>query len=152
MKKKSVLIATVAATLLHAASAHALDLTGSWAGKENCTINGSKSKADVTALVTQSGTDLNVSVSGSFLSGTYNGRTIEDVDKPNKGAAGLVQCTNTNGASMVGNFVAKTDGMAAGVLKGRITYVDTGILGGIAVCKYSLKRTATSDPAVIACP
>jgi hypothetical protein len=149
--------AVVVSALCLAVPGYALDLTGTWEGKESCSLfNGtsSKTKQDVTVTITQSGYDLNLNISGGFLSGLYNGVSLGDVADLEKGQAGAYRCGLSASGSQAGSFTAKTD-LAAGTgkLKGRLIYLQNDMIEqGVTTCKYSLKLTNPMNPAVGACP
>jgi hypothetical protein len=155
MKNTTAVAAAVLVSLLHAGAAHALDLTGTWTGTEKCKLFTSAAftnKGTVTVQISQSGTDLNATFTGNYLSGTYNGVALASMSDANAGQAGLIGCSNSPSYGFSGRFTVKTDGVSEGQLKGSITVIDTGFMAGVATCKYSLKRTSAADPVVGSCP
>ncbi|HXC53007.1 MAG TPA: hypothetical protein VN634_19125 [Candidatus Limnocylindrales bacterium] len=156
MKLRSLFALAVVASTLAASTSYALDVTGTWAGKEKCaffTGTAFSDKYDVTISITQTGTDLNFNLAGGFLAGNWNGVAVADIDDPIAGQVGLHPCSSSLNFGEAGAFVVKTDPTdGSGKLKGRITYISHSIEEGVTVCKFSVKRTNVANPAVAACP
>lgn len=155
---KNVVLVAVLVIPASALTASALTLTGTWEGTEKCTIHGSttsKARTDIIIHITQSGTDINAHVpSSSIGEAMYNGYVATDAEKPDTGSAGMIACGSSPALAQVGEFIAKTTPSdESGKLKGLV--VGTLSIFGNPVtytCKYTLKRTDASDPAVAACP
>jgi hypothetical protein len=146
----------VLASMFAATTSYALDVTGTWTGKEKCaffTNTAFSSKNDVTVTITQTGTDVNYHLAGGFLAGYWNGVALADMDDTISGQMGLHPCSVNTNFGEAGAFVVKTDPTdGSGKLKGRVTYIAHSIENGVTVCKYSLKRTNVANPVVAACP
>jgi len=138
-------------------TAIAIDLTGTWQGKEICTVltgNGVKTitRQQRSMAITQSATDLNGVVDGLE---EYNGIIFDEADTTSKGQAILIACRTTADLAdfeqMVGARVTLPAGGAK--LKGRSarhSVVGTGG-GSVAVCSWTYNRTNTTDPTVGDC-
>jgi hypothetical protein len=142
----------------------ALNLTGTWTGTWKCkdVTNGAATKpgGTVTMTITQSGGDANASLQWTLKDGspggseTYQGHVQEVAAKPGQGATTLVGCETRPGSSVYAETLSANVKVTSSnaTLKGISTYeqANNSIVGG--TCKYSLKRTATADPVVAACP
>jgi hypothetical protein len=138
--------------------ASAFDLTGTWLGSYKCDeFDGVKHKAGnktSTILITQNGNILAMSLNGSFK---YNGAAIADAKKPDlQGEAVFNQCgtdnvpvSGTQGEILRAKVKTKT-GTPKASFKGLSIFEDPAVPVG--TCKYSFKRTDTTDPNVAACP
>lgn len=149
---------TVASLLLAAGSASALDLTGTWEGKEVCLrLNDDdnvevKLKGEATVLITQSGSDLNVTFLGDFLVAAMNGAALAYASNPNAGRAGMYRCGTSTTISMTAAFKAKSSPSGTGTLDGTANVVGHGSGNTIASCTYSLKRVSAVNPGIAPCP
>lgn len=138
-----------------ASAAYALDVTGTWEGKEKCLVYTELQRTTsetATLRITQTGTDLNVSVLGGQVVASMNGAAIANTKDPESGQVGIYRCGTSTTISMTGIFTAKTKASGAGTLKGTINVVGHGVGDGTSACKYSLKRIATTNPAIGPCP
>jgi hypothetical protein len=161
--KVSTLLVAVGASLLAPAAlappVHAIDLTGTWAGKWRCQgFDGDKftsTNNESTLLITQVGNVISASIDGGeFL---YNGGAIDETAHPiTKGEAALVQCGTDNlpfageEAEIVRASAKVNPDNGSGKLKG-ISALESAF-PDVLICKYSYKRTDTADPAVPLCP
>lgn len=143
------------ATSIIGIPAGAIDLTGTWTGKESCVYGGTTSNrvrnTAVSLDITQSGADINAHFSGAYLSLFYNGYVHEDADKPEYGRLGLIYCNNTKTSSVTGEMKVRVKADGSGKLKGTVV---RAVSDAVANCKYSLTRVSTVDPAVsgLGCP
>jgi hypothetical protein len=153
-----VAVAFASTVLFGGRAARAFDATGTWTGAYSCAeFNGVKSKAGnkaSTIEITQTGTVLAMTLNGSFH---YNGAVIPDVKKPElQGELVFIQCGTDNvplaGAQgEIGRATVKTKANTPKAsFKALSIFEDPTILDG--TCKYSFKRTDTTDPSVTACP
>jgi hypothetical protein len=158
MSRTRLLALSLLPTLLAAGSAFALDLTGTWQGKETCLrLNDddnveAKLKGEATLEITQSGSDLNVKFLGDFLVASMNGAALAYADNPNSGRAGMYRCGTSTTISMTTSFKAKSSASGTGTLDGTANVVGHGTGNTIATCKYSLKRVSAVNPNVPPCP
>lgn len=136
------------------------DLTGTWVGKFNC--NGSQKGGKIkfgfqpTIRITQSALTVGMAVDyGAGDVDLYGGLMIPDGKKPRSQAKVSVDYCGTNG--VVGESfdelgVVTTTTKPPGVkasLKGTTLYSDEGVADPEAgTCKWSFKRTSTTDPNV----
>jgi hypothetical protein len=154
-------VAGVLSTILLAApAAQAFDLTGTWEGKGSCKgfisstspsfspIKQQYSESLGGALkITQSGSDLNVSL-GSTM---YNGRAAASTENPDKGLASMRRCgvDDTYGSGTSGEVWELTANVPAsgGTAKLKGTMAGDTMLGtalSTAVCRIKLKRSSTA--------
>jgi hypothetical protein len=153
----SFLSALAAAAAAPAASA--FDLTGTWEGRWSCQgFDGVKFKSrnsQSTVQITQTGNTLAVNMdNGDYL---YNGGAVPDAGSPTtKGEIALTQC-GTDSVPLAGpasellRAKVKADPeRGTGSMKG-LSILESAI-PDVLTCKYSYKRTSTTDPAVAACP
>ncbi|HEV7731490.1 MAG TPA: hypothetical protein VGR62_04975 [Candidatus Binatia bacterium] len=148
------LILSIVPGLVLASTSFALDVTGTWEGKEKCLVytEQQRTTTETTTLsITQSGTDLNVSIVGGQVVAAMNGAAIANTKDPDAGQVGIYRCGTSTTLSMTGIFTAKTKASGAGTLKGSINVVGHGPGDGTAACTYSLKRISTSNPVVGPC-
>lgn len=141
--------------LVLASTSYALDVTGTWEGKETCLVYTElqRTTTETTTLsITQTGTDLNVSILGGQVVASMNGAAIASTKDSAAGQVGIYRCGTSTTLSMTGIFTAKTKASGSGTLKGSINVVGHGPGDGTAACKYSLKRISTSNPAIGPCP
>lgn len=152
------LAVSLASTLLAVIPAFALDLTGTWQGKEVCLrLNDddnveAKLKGEATVEITQSGSDLNVTFVGDFLVAVMNGAALAYAGNPNAGRAAMYRCGASTTISMTAAFKAKSSPSGTGTLDGTANVVGHGTGNTIATCKYSLKRISTANPNQPPCP
>jgi cysteine-rich repeat protein len=144
-----------------AAALAALDLTGTWAGTWKCKdVTGgaaTKPQGTISGTVTQSGSNVNAffifnGVGGGVAS--YQGHVEELTAKPGQGATTLIACGTTAGSSSYAEALSanvKVSSSSA-TFKAVSVYEEADISRVGGTCKYSLKRTATADPGVGACP
>jgi hypothetical protein len=136
----------------------ALDLTGTWTGTWKCkdVTSGAATKPEgtVTMTITQSGGDVNAFVDWGGSNDTFQGHIQELTDKPGQGATTLIACETRAGSSSYAETLSANVKVSAkrATFKGVSAYEEATrtVVGG--TCKYSLKRTATTDPGVAACP
>lgn len=154
--------AVAAALVLGAAvpAARAFDLTGLWVGNLDCKgFSGVRTKFKVRGInmfITHDAANryILVQVNGQ----TYQGVTVDDVSKPNKGEMALANCGTdddllTVGASdEMGRFTVQTSSAkGTGSIKGS-TIVSAGSVLEISTCKWSFKRRDLTDPGIVTCP
>lgn len=149
--------------LLHAASASAFDVTGTWEGRATCKgfADGRKfaQKIDVETAVSQAGRDLNIEFAGlSFIART-SGVAVPDAGKPNKGELGFVSCGTepepifgVTGRAKVATVPSKGKGTIRfmTVVAGK-DIGDLGVSDAAFTCTGTLKRTSTVDLGVGDC-
>lgn len=148
----SLLFLTTAVT-----SARAFDATGTWLGKWSCKdFDGTKfteGQRESTLLVSQSGDVLAIDLDGGAY--RYNGRSLNDAAKPEKGEAIFVSCGIDNqpfvgGLAELIRVAVKTKlGAVKATLKGQSIFENGASVG---TCKYTFKRVSTQDPNVSDCP
>jgi len=140
-----------------AVPALAFDLTGTWVGGYKCDeFDGAKRKASnktSTLLITQVGNTLAMSLNGAFF---YNGAAIPDAKKPEaQGEAVFNQCGTDNvpdlgsQGEILRAKVKTKSGTPKASLKGLSIFEDPVVSAG--TCKYSFKRTDTTNPNVGGC-
>ncbi|HYC53340.1 MAG TPA: hypothetical protein VEL28_00150 [Candidatus Binatia bacterium] len=140
---KGIVPAFVAAALLTAAPAQALDVQGTWTGRQVCKVfNGGKfvDKFESVMEIVQTGNEVAIDVDGGEY--VYFGTVIESQTVPTKGEIGLTDCDPDS--DEVGRL--KISGNKA---KGISIYRtdeenDT--------CKWKYARASTAAPAITACP
>jgi hypothetical protein len=148
----------VAAVL--APPAAAFDLTGTWTGKQTCKGSsvGQKIKFSFPSelLITQTGTDIVIHVVSDSGTDVYQSVAIDDLLKPENGAAYFVHCGTTDIPETGDEFdengraTVKTKATGTGSFKGTSTFFNNE--PEVASCKWSYKRTNPTDPAVTGCP
>lgn len=153
----TLLAAAVLTTVTWVPGAHAVNLTGTWAGQQSCTSFGGstlsfKLKPSV-MLITQTGSTMVVRVDG--VNG-YNGFAIDDTKKPDdKGQVSFIGCSTDNvpGSPDAGQIlIAKVKVNAVkqtGSLRGISTFESSANVG---TCKWTYKRSNTADPSAVVCP
>lgn len=147
-------LATVVVMASLASSAHAIDVTGTWAGTKKCLNYASgtsttKFESAVTVRLTQIGSQVNGEVDGLAFSGIV----LDDSAKPEVGVVTLVHCgtaANSEGIPtehFVMNVKANSE---KGKIKGSYVtaWVEFGINGR---CTFKLDRTETTNPNISAC-
>jgi hypothetical protein len=153
----AVALVMVAATYASPAQA-ALDLTGTWEGTWSCkdVTSGAVAKpgGTITMTITQSGSDVNAFFDRGVSNDGFQGHVQEITAKPGQGATTLIACETRAGSTDYAETVSAKIKVTAksATFKGVSTYelAATPTVGG--QCKYSLKRTATANPGVAACP
>jgi hypothetical protein len=148
------------------APAHAFDLTGHWVGKYSCkNFHGTKDASinkNSTLAITQTGNTFaaNIDAANAGHNFRYNGLAVPDAKSPDtKGEAVLLGCHLANtlashGATLDGELqrasVKTKGGTFKATFKSTSFFQDT--LPEVGACKYTFKRTDTTDPGVTACP
>jgi len=141
-----------------AAPAGAFDLTGTWTGKQTCgDFDGVATKfipeGTATIQITQTGTAIVILVNNEDY---YNGVGIDGTAKPETGRAYFVHCGTSDvpGAAGVGGFdetgsasVKTSESRGTGSFKGGSTFFSNE--GRTGVCKWSYKRTSSTDPLLV---
>jgi hypothetical protein len=156
---RSWLAFTVAAVLAQPAAA--FDLTGTWTGKQTCKGSSAGQKINFSfqseLLITQTGTDLNIHVVSDSGTDIYQSVAIDDLAKPENGAVYFVHCGTTDIPETGDDFdesgratVKTKEARGTGSLKGTSSFFNNE--PEVASCKWSYKRTTTTDPAVTGCP
>lgn len=152
---RSWLAFAVAAALAQPAAA--FDLTGTWTGKQSCKGSAVGEKISFSfpseLLITQNGTDLNIHVVSDSGTDIYQSVGIDDLVKPENGAVYFVHCGTTDIPETGDEFdengrasVKTKEASGTGSFKGTSTFFN--IEPVVASCKWSYKRTSTTDPAV----
>jgi hypothetical protein len=150
-------LAAVAA-LAFTASAHAIDLTGTWNGSYSCTSfdgEATKTKApDSVLLIFQTGGTLSAIIDAG-AGGTYRGATIDATAKPTEqGEAVFNFCTTdalplADSASELVRLKAKVNvEKGTGTLSG-VSYFEQP--GNMLTCKLKYKRVSTAPPKFAGC-
>lgn len=146
---------TIVSGLVLASTSFALDVTGTWEGKEKCLVYTETQRITTeTAMlrITQTGSDLNTVLSGGSVVAFMNGAAIASTKDPEAGQVGVYRCGTSTTLSVTGVFTAKIKASGSGTLKGSVNVVGHGPGDGTSACKYSLKRTSASNPAIGPCP
>ena len=135
------------------------DLQGTYEGKESCTgFIGPfpfKEKDAETMLVTQPGcpgscgNEIRLTMGGSM---PYCGTVLNDPAAPNKGVVGVVKVEGDSTAVAHLKAKAKPSSVKAGLKGVEVFAADGVVLDSNLICKWSVKRVATADPGVAACP
>lgn len=149
-------LAVAFATISLVPRAHALDLTGEWAGSVNCVTHtdgeaDQKLKADVVGLITQTGSNVRMVVNGvdGGLGFSAAGITLTDGVKLEKGFVPMVDCGAQD--DQVPNFFslkATSSAEGKGSLKGTFNAAIGGSHANLFSCKLTLKRMTATDPGV----
>jgi len=139
-----------------ATTAGAVDITGTWEGKETCkcfnNVNGKFTEKfkNEEMKISQSGTDLNILV----FDGLFNGNVINQPNKDNKGEAAFIACNTDpkNNASFgeIGRAKLHTKDNGKGTFKVESLWNTSQTQ--ICTCKWNFKRTDTADPSIADCP
>lgn len=152
------------ALLFVSAPAAALDLTGTWVGKLNCSAFDFEQytyiQRDQILEISQTGNNLSVRFDEGADISTYTGFVVENFNKPNtKGRAAIADCATspdlTSGFSEIANLkVGINLRTGKGLLSGTSIYTvefdsdepETGLEVG--QCKWVFKLVSTNDPEV----
>ncbi len=156
--KITTLALALAALVVTPPAAHAFDLTGTWIGKWSCKgFDGSKftdANKTSTLRLTQTGNVINADLdNGDFH---YNGGMIADTTKPEKGEAVFLSCGTDNvplsgsEAEIIRAAVKTKSGTFKASFKG--TSIFENEQGDVGSCKYTFKRTDSTNPNVAGCP
>jgi hypothetical protein len=153
-------IPLLAAALLVAIPAGAVDLTGTWIGSFSCTrfVDGIKEKfttKNEVLLISQSGSQLNVEWVGFA---DQEGIAINDARNPDeKGAVALIDCETTTDLSdpmsyaELANLQVKVSrAKGKGTIKGLSVHSEDGDITG--QCKWNFKLMDLADPDAAGCP
>lgn len=142
--------------------AWALNLTGTWIGKQECrrfdgTTFFTPFPNDV-MTITQNGTDLNLNaviVTGGIR---YHGQAIEDAAAPAvKAQASFVECTTTESSpyqeiGRASKIDIKSDGVRATFLATSIFFQNIDPFpADVGTCDWTYQRVSTADPGVEDC-
>ena len=160
MRVRTSLVAVAYAALLGAAfppAVGALDMTGTWEGKQNCKdYDGQKiieHGVPATALISQSGDTMTMGVNNFDH---YNGHAFTDSKNADKGETVFNACgtddlpvSGVPTGEIVRAKVSTKPSTGKGSFSALSIFENTGALG---TCKWSFKRTSTTDPNVPACP
>jgi hypothetical protein len=151
--KKTILAIAIAA--LAAASAGAIDLTGTWNGKYSCQdFDGdyAKFKSSESVLrIVQTGTTLVASIDGG--AGTYDGAVIDSTAKPAQEGEAVLNLCLTSAAPLGGGELfkikAKVDPeKGTGTISG-VSHYEGGTV--VNTCKLKYKRVSTDPGKVDTC-
>jgi hypothetical protein len=150
-----------AAVLAVAAPAHAIDnMTGVYNGKMSCKGNrdgvATKSKGDASVSVVDDTTvRLLVTLDSVLLGGTVNVFRLVDDAKPDRAKIQGLDCPSTTSSptslTIAGDVVIQT-GSEKGTIKGTLIRRNSPDPASIDVCTFTVKRTSTELPEVVACP
>jgi hypothetical protein len=143
-------------------SAQAFDLTGTWEGKYTCKgSDGSNFTYSVPTIleITHVGTEIRAQFPFDMGADVYAGFSIDDDRKPlDKGVAYFIHCGMTdapgsgeNGYDETAFVRATTKSNGGGTLKGSTVFFVSDPPPEVSSCKWSYKRTSTTDPAVPSC-
>jgi hypothetical protein len=144
------LTAAAGMLLLTAGPVTAIDLTGTWEGTIKCTTHIEDTPRfrfndDVSLLISQSGTALNVSVLGVLPA---FGQATDDGDG-SKGLMAFASCTPpVAGNNFIGDGKV-TIGTSRSKIEGRWDSFSEGV---VRTCTLKVQRTDTADPGVSPCP
>jgi hypothetical protein len=161
-KLPGTIVRTIASTafalnvLIVGVTAGAVDITGTWQGKEKCkcfnNVDGKLTQRfqDNEMSITQSGTDLNMLAFGTL----FNGNVINDPTKDNRGEASFIACDSNpkDNASFGEIGRAKLRTKENGEGKFKVESLWNSSQTQICTCKWNFKRVSTDDPLVAACP
>jgi hypothetical protein len=150
----------LAALLATAVPCEALDLTGTWVGKQTCRgfdgQNFSFKLSESTVEILQTGSDVALQVLTDAEPDVYRGVAIDDSGNSAQGGVYFVHCgTSDVPGNGVDNFdetgilSARTKSNGSGKLKGASNYFNTA--PEFAGCKWSYKRISTMPPVVGSC-
>jgi hypothetical protein len=153
-------VVVVAILVACAPAASALDLTGTWEGKQTCKGLAEGEKVTFTCCekveITQSGDTVNIKVNGGADGADfYFGRVTTLTDHPDKGAVTFVSCPTNNTVPNLSEMVFSnvTDdpkvGSVKGTLKGEGPFLETS--DEQYVCTWSYKRVNRTDPLIPPC-
>jgi hypothetical protein len=148
------------AALLAAVPCGAIDLTGTWVGKQTCRgfdgANFAFKLSESTVEIVQTGNDVALQVLTDAEPDVYRGVAIDDVRNSAKGGVYIVHCgTSDVPGSGIDNFdetgilSAATKSNGSGKLKGASNYFNTA--PEFAGCRWSYKRISTTQPVVGSC-
>jgi hypothetical protein len=139
------------------APARAFDATGTWLGKWSCKdFDGKKfseGNPESTLQISQNDDVLAIDLDGGSY--RYNGRSLNDAAKPEKGEAVFASCAIDNqpfvgGLSEIIRVAIKTKpGALKATLKGQSIFENGASVGN---CKYTFKRVSDQNPNVSDCP
>lgn len=160
-KLPGVIVQTIASTafalsvLIAGVNAGAVDITGTWQGKEKCkcfnNVDGKFTERfqDEEMSITQSGTDLNILAFG----GLFNGNVIENPTKDDRGEASFIACdTDPKDNASFGEIGrAKLRTKDDGTGKFKVESLWNSSQTEICTCKWNFKRVNTDDPLVEDC-
>jgi hypothetical protein len=149
------LVFALAAALCLAAPAAAFDLTGTWVGKQTCgAFDGTTTKfkiPDSQLQITQVGSDIVMSVDGMEF---YNAVGIDDTANPDRGHTYFAHCGTSSVPGSggkdfdeTGSATVKVKSNGDGTLKASSTFFNN--TPEVAVCRWSYRRTSTTDPALV---
>jgi hypothetical protein len=152
----------VVLVLTVAPSVRAFELDGHWSGTYKCKGNfGGEKDAYEDALeadITQTGTAVGALITFSGTPYSYNGLAVADAAKPDKGDLMLTICGTDDDLGSgefdeLGRFKVTTKpAKGSGAISGVSLYASTNPAQAY-TCKWKLKRTSTSAPAVpTSCP
>ena len=154
MQKVLALILVVAAP----SWAHAIDLTGTYEGKQVCTglLKGSGEKDRFTITpsmrITQVGSSVRVNVSPGA---SYEGTVVNDGKNPTKkGQAAIVSCSPSQDASGYAELLhVRSATLAKNGVKLTVRGISTfSTVNRVGDCRWAYKRTNAADPGVGICP
>lgn len=162
-------IVSVAAVLaflgLAAPPTWAVNLTGTWAGEQNCRrYDGTKfftSFPNDVMTITQHGSDLNIEalVFDGVPALHYHGHVIDDDAAPQvKAQASFVECITTESSlyqemGRATKIDIKSDRMRANFLATSIFHQNFPVFPpDVGTCEWVYQRVSTADPGVAACP
>jgi len=136
-------------------TASAVDITGTWSGKEKCkcfnSVDGKVTERfkDEEMRITQSGTDLNILAFEEL----FNGNVINHPQKDKRGEAAFVACNtnpNDNGSfGEIGRAKLSTQNNGNGKFEAESLWNSSQT--EICKCKWHFKRTDTEDPSIADC-
>ena len=141
--------------LVLGATAGAVDMTGTWAGRERCACfnptqgNFTERYKDEVMEITQDGTDLNI----LFFDELFNGNVIDHPGRSSRGEASLIACeTDATDNTRFGEIArAKVWAKDGGRGKLTINSLWNAHETQICTCTSRLRRTDSADPEIGDC-
>ena len=159
--KLTKLAVLAAAAFVVSAPAHAIDnMTGVYNGKMSCKGNRdgvpTKTKGDASVSVVEDATvRLLVTLDSVLLGGPVGVFRIVEAAKPDRAKIQGLDCPSTTSSTtsltIAGDVVIKT-GSEKGTIKGTLIRRSSPAPALIEVCAFTVKRTSTELPEVVACP
>ena len=136
-------------------TAQAVDMTGTWTGKETCTcfndVAGKSTEhySDEVMKIAQDGTDLNIEAYGEL----FNGNVINDPKREHKGEASVIACNTdpADNASFGELGRAKVSAKANGRGKMVINSLWTPQENELCQCRARFRRVDLEDPEIGDC-
>lgn len=154
MIRRLVLAAAASLLLFFGSPLLAFDATGTWEGRKICVQRAGDQKLQtredpLSVAITQTGDALYMEIDGT----RYEGRGHDHSQRPGRGTAGFVRCSNSGDAfsgttSEVMSFDVAAEAAKKSKLSGTSTIQDAA---GPGRCSYRMVRTSEADPGIPGC-